>query len=562
MNPLIDLYWHSRTEFVNRDHPFFDYLWQAIGPVALESADASLGSVLLMVFGMDAAINCHMALVNTYSATIFHDTFEANLLHRSRDPGVGAFAPYLSGSTRVANPIPSGGELFKQYGDDWFLLRSNEFGLVPLSNDYGVADALIQKFKFLFPMVEDWSSLQDIHVDLWDLMADFPYESRVTNAIPKNYEDIVPAVEVGIWEPYVKKATRTGEDLKQTGRCLDNISHGPSTLKQAGRGAFSTTTFKAGSIITGSPLLHVSNDRLFQTFENIQRDIMSGGNTEHVLLEESIRSYQTSLNYCWKHPQSTMLLCPYGAGVNFVNHNQSLANVKLQWAPHGHLGHDSRFLGLTFTDIFKSNKAHLAFDWVALRDIQEGEELFLDYGDSWERAWQTRVATFEKMKREFLSSPPPSEVYRSAYALNREIDGNLIRTSLEQESEPYPGNVELRCHSRAIEFAWLEAASTKEKDYKWNTIEVGVPCQVLQRRNSSLSLSYDYDVAISNAQGLEQADNISLLTCGTVVSGIPRSGLKFFDKPYTTDFYLPGAFRHPMEIPDALFPTAWRNQPT
>jgi hypothetical protein len=32
---------------------------------------------------------------------------------------------------------------------------------------------------------------------------------------------------------------------------------------------------------------------------------------------------------------------------------------------------------------------------VALRDIESGEELFLDYGDDWERSWQHHLETWQ-----------------------------------------------------------------------------------------------------------------------------------------------------------------------
>ena len=557
MNPLIDLYWHRPTEFMNHDHPFFDYIWQGVGPVTLESVDKNRGSVLLMGFGLEAAINCHLALINTHSVTIVHDDYHSSDLHRSRDPGAGASTPYLSGTTRVAHPIPSGGELFKSYGDDWFVLRTKEFGLVPLSNDYVVADVLIQKFGLLFPEVHDPFTPQEMHKDLWDLMADFPYESRVTNAIPKNHDHIPAAITDGIWEPYIKDARRTIEELQQTGRCLDNISHGPSTLKQAGRGAFSTAILKAGSVITGSPLLHVKSDELFRMYEDVYNGLLTGGILDRLSDEEIIRTYQTALNYCWKHPESTMLLCPYGAGVNFINHNQSLANVKVQWAPHGHIGHDSKFLELAFSDIFQTRKAHLAFDFVALRNIDEGEELFLDYSSEWETAWQEHVRTFHDDKRR-LSMSSLSEGYRSAHDLNREFQNSDIRTDKEQRLEPYPSNVELRCHSDAASM-WTYVAPPELRAYTWRAKDVGLPCQVLAKIKTASGLTL-YDIAVEDTR-VPVASNPPIEIC-IGVTGIPISGLKFFDCPYTTDLHPPGTFRQPIGIPDELFPAAWKNLPT
>jgi hypothetical protein len=36
-----------------------------------------------------------------------------------------------------------------------------------------------------------------------------------------------------------------------------------------------------------------------------------------------------------------------------------------------------------------------AFDYVALRDIKEGEKLFLDYGNGFEAAWQKHETNYK-----------------------------------------------------------------------------------------------------------------------------------------------------------------------
>jgi hypothetical protein len=33
---------------------------------------------------------------------------------------------------------------------------------------------------------------------------------------------------------------------------------------------------------------------------------------------------------------------------------------------------------------------------------------------------------------------------------------------------------------------------------------------------------------------------------------------RMVDKPYSTDMWMEGAFRHPIGIPDDIFPDAWR----
>lgn len=54
----------------------------------------------------------------------------------------------------------------------------------------------------------------------------------------------------------------TLQQLQDTGRCMDNIISGESTLDFAGRGAFVTRDIPKDGIITGSPLIHVPYEAL------------------------------------------------------------------------------------------------------------------------------------------------------------------------------------------------------------------------------------------------------------------------------------------------------------
>jgi hypothetical protein len=56
-----------------------------------------------------------------------------------------------------------------------------------------------------------------------------------------------------------------------------------------------------------------------------------------------------------------------------------------------------------------------------------------------------------------------------------------------------------------------------------------------------------YDVAWSNGQEV------------TVVQKVPQKAIVFLDKPETGDQHFAFAFRHYIEIPDDMFPAAWRN---
>jgi hypothetical protein len=59
----------------------------------------------------------------------------------------------------------------------------------------------------------------------------------------------------------------------------------------------------------------------------------------------------------------------------------------------------------------RTTHAGLSSDFVALRDIEEDEEILIDYGEAWERAWQEHVRNFV-----------PRENYVPANELNEMAD--------------------------------------------------------------------------------------------------------------------------------------------
>lgn len=552
MIPWIDFFHHHPIEFTSNHHPFYSYLWQGFGALNLESADRGFETVQILGSGLEAAINCHLALVNTLSTTgsIVHDDQQMN---RSLDPGAGAFSPYQSGKTKVAHPIPPGGELFKMYTDDWFRKRSKEFGLVPLSEDYVQADILIQKFGKFFPKAHELTTLNNLHKDLWDIMAYFPFPSRVTNAIPKRHDHIPLAIRQDIWQSYVIDSIRPMEELTRTGRCLDNISPCPSTLVQAGRGAFATRSFSAGEVITGSPVLHVENGELFamyeDVFDSLIRATREGNSSFPDNQRTSIRTYQISLNYCFKHSDSTLLLCPYGANVGYINHNKTKTNVKVQWAPNGEIGHDRHSLRENFSQLVQSYKPRLAFDYVATRDILMGDELYLDYGVEWETAWQEHSSQYPQSST--------SEAYLSAGRWNTLHADSDLRTNEELELDPYPPNLELRCHPDVANRA-VNVVLPRFQRFTWTLKEAGLPCTVLRRWRQDFGSSKMTLYAIGMEHECDPVVSEWECICSEV-TGAPRGAIRFFDLPYTTDLYLPGAFRHPIGLPDEMFPFHWKH---
>jgi len=74
------------------------------------------------------------------------------------------------------------------------------------------------------------------------------------------------------------------------------------------------------------------------------------------------------------------------------------------------------------------------FDFVALRDVAENDEILIDYGCEWEQAWNEHVTTWKP--------PTGSKYYMAAYELNN----NLNLTILMIYKKPYPDNLLLYIH--------------------------------------------------------------------------------------------------------------------
>ena len=74
--------------------------------------------------------------------------------------------------------------------------------------------------------------------------------------------------------------------------------------------------------------------------------------------------------------------------VNYINHKSANdgdgPNVRIQWPTEELIAHKPEWLQKDINFLRDTiDKIGLSFDYVALRDIKEGEEIFMDYGDEW-----------------------------------------------------------------------------------------------------------------------------------------------------------------------------------
>ena len=146
--------------------------------------------------------------------------------------------------------------------------------------------------------------------------------------------------------------------------CLGALEVMPSTLDNAGWGSFATIGFKKGDVVASGPMIHMHRTELRNKVTDVD---------------------ELLLNYCYGHPKSPLLLLPIIPGVNTINHNsdKSDVNVMIRWDMEENI-----FQELPTEILFEEEEQSKVFvQYVALQDIQPGQEIFLDYGDAWEAAW-------------------------------------------------------------------------------------------------------------------------------------------------------------------------------
>jgi hypothetical protein len=362
--------------------------------------------------------------------------------------------------------------------------------------------------------------------------------SRILFALNHHdWKEIRYAVETSVDSLMRQKHSVTLEHLERYGVCGDTITVRNSTLRQAGRGAFSRTTFEPGQVVAPFPLIHIP-DRMRMDMYRLNKD--SGAYAPDTTNKTHT---QLLLNYCLGHEESTLLLCPYGTLSSHINHNQTLANVKLVWADPERSNHHPDWLNKSLGELDQISYAGLAMELVATRPIYPGDEVFLDYGDQWEEAWQQHLKLWI----------PGNADYKSAEYFNEKA--KYIKTEFETLFEPYPGNVVVK-----VSLAFWASRSKWISHWENGTLvdfmdvadEYYCDCDVLRRRRDENGNIW-YAVLLVDHTGISAPGK----TLKKLVD-IPREAFRFFDRAYTTDMHQQNAFRHAIGIPDHLFPDQWR----
>jgi hypothetical protein len=330
------------------------------------------------------------------------------------------------------------------------------------------ADALMGDFEDWIVEHEENPTTQnevsdELLEDMWKIMVDFPHvgprQWEELSVLPKEWsrDRLKELKHVKKQQEQFKDAQLGGEEsssplplpnpsstsgqywadrgkvslefLRKEGKCQDHMRPDISTIPHAGRGAFATRDLPEGTVVGYSPLIHmaVRGEQILTVVYN--------GESEHGMdrfefrdvdydeeenLDESIESAKKNenrytkpdlvVNYSFGHRNSTLLLTPYGAMVNYINHKSANdgdgPNVRVQWPDREMVAHKPSWLSEDLNFLRDSvDKIGLSFDYVALRDIKEGEEITMDYGDEWVSCFVSRVERILCLFVFFLDTP-------------------------------------------------------------------------------------------------------------------------------------------------------------
>jgi hypothetical protein len=183
-------------------------------------------------------------------------------------------------------------------------------------------------------------------------------------------------------------------DIEERGHCLTDVEVKPSLIGGAGRGLFATRSFAAGEVVSISPALI------------LPKHIIGSPNADTVML-----------NYAFSVSGSDVALLPLGLGA-MSNHGGSESNMAVDWFDwsSGSSGViPSAVSDYSVYELESRKFAPVDIAYVARRAISAGEELTIDYGSEWNKAWEIYLSSValnyksSDSKTDFISISPDGE---------------------------------------------------------------------------------------------------------------------------------------------------------
>lgn len=214
----------------------------------------------------------------------------------------------------------------------------------------------------------------------------------------------------------------------------------------------------------------------------------------------------------------------------------------------------------------------MVLEVIATRDIEPDEEIFVDYGKDWERAWK-------ELARNWVN--PCANVAEPCYRSSKLIsDMNKDKFNTDyhkwtidhapyctyKEKGSYQKKVRIILLSHADQFQSFKSAvesnhvnsylgiTEEHEGFKLEPLYTAggdrvFACKILESNKEAGA----FEVILFERQ---KAENIVRLFH---IQDFPSDSIKFRPRPFKGDMAAQGAFRHEIAIPDDSFPEIWKD---
>ncbi len=474
-------------------------------------------------------------------------------------PGRGASSSYFEVTLSALENIPAGMEIFINYGENWKNDDEEDENESEITKeDHIKIDQTIDKMIEFFHK-HDAEMDEESKLDIYRFLIEDVLAAAAGIKKGKKIASMMPERPDGLQEFQAKggvvaltnpQTIRTLPWLAENGRCMDNLRPGPSTIPHAGRGAFATRLLAPGSKIAPIPLVQLPNREVLAMYPLEVR--MDEENEKYFVRKPNSQSTgsQLLLNYCLGHPESKMLFFPAGSVTSFINHSPE-PNAKLIWSDHPN--NHKHWFELHPGVLIEEGNSHLGLvmEVVALKEIQEGEEVTIDYGPEWATAWKDHLEQWEASAHEgTIGTTWPI----------RALDYNNLFVD-----KPFPINKEEYPENLMLKAFLLVKKPTDEPPVN----EGGEKVRIWTETSKTMTSENIFDCDLIEVQEFTTPDgaiswNYTMRWTGksetTVVKNVPHKAFVFVDRPGTSDQHIGRAFRHYIGIPDEIFPQGpWRN---
>jgi len=194
-------------------------------------------------------------------------------------------------------------------------------------------------------------------------------------------------------------------------------------------------------------------------------------------------------------------------------------------------------------------------DVISTRDIEKGEEIFLDYGPDWEHAWK-------KHEEEWASNSKEDRwTFQSAYQWN-----------LKHQTTPHQVDTEGSIPDGILRICYILYEELPDRE-EIKCDGVSIRKFIAQNDESSAYAGRNaYECKLLSKEGYGGETDVSRCTYRVsiiesteegdieiIIEGIPHNAVWYIDAPYRSDQHNSDAFRHIIGIPEDIWPEAWLN---